>query len=106
MTGIELAKETYQLLLNGEPNEEMATTVAAQIADLSGEETWRFISHFVGRVNAPELPHEDSGVKLDDKVRRLKMLNSLLNKLPAFQSAMKRMHETPRPGDVGGRNTE
>ncbi len=91
------------MLLKEEPTETTATSVAASVADLDGEEVWRFCFHLVGVVNAPEMPHEDSGVRLEVKLQRLKALNQLLNKLPAFQHAMERLAQTPRPVDCGGR---
>lgn len=79
-----------------------ATSVAAMTAELPGDEMWRFCYHLVGVVNAPEMPHEDSGVRAEDKLRRLKRLNVLLNQLPAFQHAMERMAQVERPLDAGG----
>lgn len=106
MTGKDAAHEAYKRLLKEEPNEAMAVSVAASLADLAGEEMWRFCFFIVSLVRTPEMPHEDSGLREQEKTMRLMKLNYLLSKLPAFTTAMERMHEAVRPLDAGGSKPE
>lgn len=90
MIGKELADRLFEALAQGTPGDDPALVdeMAAAIATLSTDETWRFVFN----AGAKDRGHAN--------IEAFRTFNAAIAKRSEFKDAISAMHAAPRPADL------